>query len=75
MANVFDYLDWRGDLNFYSDPFNVVDNIIFSIISYYPFDGIVSDVFKKDAIPLPEAFKNLVELIKKDSSIEHGFVF
>jgi hypothetical protein len=41
MANIFDYLTWRGDLDFSQSPFNPVDNIIFSQISYLPLDGIV----------------------------------
>ena len=41
MANIFDYLSWRGDLCLASVPFNPVDNIIFSQLSYLPLDGIV----------------------------------
>ena len=42
MANLFDYLLWRGDLDFTQSPFNPVDNIILSQLSYLPLDGIVS---------------------------------
>ena len=28
MATIFDYLEWRGDISFDSDPFNEVDNLI-----------------------------------------------
>ena len=41
MANVFDYLDWRGDLTFEQAPCNEIDSLIFSLISYVDFDGIV----------------------------------
>jgi hypothetical protein len=41
MANLFDYLAWRGDLDFARFPLNHVDNIIFSQLSFFPFDGIV----------------------------------
>ena len=41
MANVFDYLDWRGDLTFAQVPCNEIDSLIFSLISYVDFDGIV----------------------------------
>jgi hypothetical protein len=41
MANLFDYISWRGDLKFDRFPFNPVDNIIFSQLSYLPMDGIV----------------------------------
>lgn len=41
MANIIDYLDWRGDLSFVSDSFNEVDNLILSNLSYLQLDGIV----------------------------------
>ena len=28
MANLLDYLDWRGDLTLRQSPFNEVDNLI-----------------------------------------------
>ena len=34
MANIFDYLNWRGDLTFTQDPPNAVDALIFSGLSY-----------------------------------------
>ena len=34
MANVFDYLHWRGDLTFEQAPQNEVDLLIFSLLSY-----------------------------------------
>lgn len=43
MANVFDYLDWRGDLSFSQSPFCEIDSLILSLISYVDFDGIVSN--------------------------------
>ena len=41
MANFSEYVKWRGDLEFDRDPFNPVDNVIFSLLSYLPMDGIV----------------------------------
>mgnify|MGYP000908151178 CR=1 FL=1 len=41
MANLFDYLDWRGDLTLDQVPFNDIDSLILSRLSYLPFDGIV----------------------------------
>ena len=43
MGNIEDYLLWRGDLSFAADPFNEVDNLVLSQLSYVDFDGIVSD--------------------------------
>ena len=41
MANIKDYLKWRGDLSFKVSPFNEVDNLILSEISYLNLDGIL----------------------------------
>ena len=41
MANIFDYLSWRADLPFSADPFNEVDNLVLSMLSYTDFNGIV----------------------------------
>ena len=41
MPNVFDYLEWRGDLTFEEAPVNEVDNLIFCLLSYVDLEGIV----------------------------------
>lgn len=40
MGNIIDYLRWRGDLTFAQSPFNNVDNLILSQLSYVNLDGI-----------------------------------
>jgi hypothetical protein len=75
MADLFDYLDWRGDLGFAAAPFNAVDNIIFSIISYFPFDGIVTGGFDSAPASLPDAAKKLYGKAKSDTSVERLFTF
>jgi hypothetical protein len=75
MSDIFDYLDWRGDLSFKADQFNSVDNVVFSILSYYPFEGIVGGGFENKHVPLPQALKKLDARVKKDPSIERGFLF
>lgn len=42
MANMIDYLKWRGDLTFAEREFNEVDNLILSELAYLNFNGIVS---------------------------------
>ena len=39
MANIMDYLEWRGDLSFEADPFNEIDNLILSQLVYVEFAG------------------------------------
>ena len=41
MSNIFDYLDWRGDLSFGSTSLCPVDALIFSMLPYIRFEGIV----------------------------------
>ena len=45
MANVFEYLHWRGDLPFSAAPFNAADSLILCRLAYLPFDGLVPDAF------------------------------
>ena len=49
MGNIFDYLDWRGDVPLSMDPFNEVDNLIFSMLVYVPFEGLSEE---SERVPL-----------------------
>ena len=55
MANMIDYLLWRGDLDFQSSPFNEVDSLILTQLVYLDFDGIVPDLSSKSYITLGKA--------------------
>lgn len=43
MADMFDYLKWRGDILFSQLPPNEVDALVFSTLSYLYFDGYASE--------------------------------
>ncbi len=43
MANLFDYLKWRGDLDFSASPLNEIDALILSEISYLDFSGLLPE--------------------------------
>ena len=45
MPNLFDYLDWRGDIDFKKSAFNEIDALLLSQISYIDFGGAVPDGF------------------------------
>lgn len=47
MANLFDYLDWRGDIPFSQVPFNQIDALMLAHISYSIFDGLAPESFGK----------------------------
>ena len=61
MAELMDYLHWRGDLRFSQDPPNEVDALIFSVLAYVRF---ADDVQKHPAVPVPlrEAAKSFLAL-------------
>ena len=42
MANIIDYLKWRGDITFEQVKLGEVDNLILSLLSFVDFTGIVS---------------------------------
>lgn len=54
MANIFDYIDWRGDLTFLQTQFNEIDNLILSRLSYFDFDGIIKE---NEEITLKQAYE------------------
>ena len=54
MANVIDYLNWRGDLPFGQVPVNDVDLLVFARLSYVPWAGIVPAGIR-GAVPFGEA--------------------
>ncbi len=55
MANVFDYIKWRGDLSFEQSPLNEIDALIFCELSYIFFDGIVPESPEDGYVTLAEA--------------------
>lgn len=62
MSNIFDYIEWRGDLSLSKDKFNEIDNLILSRFSYFPFDEIIKENEVVTIKELSERFK------KKDIS-------
>lgn len=61
MANMNEYLCWRGDLGFDVSPLNEVDGLILSYLSYVPWDQIVTSVWEEDRIPLHAAVRRFWE--------------
>lgn len=59
MADLIDYVKWRGDVDFKASPFNAVDNLVLCQISYLHFDGLLDSSFKS-ATPLSELFEKFI---------------
>lgn len=64
MANILDYIKWRGDLSFDVSEFNEVDSVIMARLSYFDFDG----VFKSynEEVTIEEAYKRYSKLPNRD---------
>lgn len=63
---MIDYLKWRGDLSFTLSPFNEVDALLLSTLSYIFFDRIDLRVKKKEGLSIKElAFS--YQAAKKDA--------
>lgn len=54
MANILDYLDWRGDIPMTEDSFNEIDGLILSQFVYLSYEGIVDEDWDK-TITIEEA--------------------
>ena len=55
MANLFDYIDWRGDVPFEMDPFHEVDNLVLSECAYVDFEGVLPGGGIQTTITMKEA--------------------
>lgn len=62
MSNIFDYIEWRGDLSLLKDKFNEIDNLILSRFSYFPFDEIIKE---NEVVTIKELSERFLE---KDTS-------
>ena len=43
MANIIDYVEWRGDLELKVSEFNEIDSLILNRFSYFPLDSIMKE--------------------------------
>ena len=72
MANLLDYLDWRGDLTLAQDPFNEVDNLILAEVSFVDFSGIVPPPGMGDSVPLRTAAEAFFARFPEGEKIDMG---
>ena len=72
MANLLDYLEWRGDLTLKQAPFNEVDNLILSEIAFLDFFGIVPEPGMGQGITIKEAASRYFADRSADEKIDMG---
>lgn len=68
MSDIFDYIDWRGDLSFTADPFNCVDGLIYSSFSYICPDALFENDVLSDKT-LDEIYEYTSSLSPKDQQL------
>lgn len=73
VSNLFEYLMWRGDVNFNYAPLNELDSLIFAELSYIPYDGMISADLQTDGISLLEVYEKNFE--KRKEKIKVGAIF
>lgn len=62
MADMFDYLDWRGDITFEEAEFNEVDSMILAWLSYAELDGIVpAECSETDTVTIEKAAEQFLK--------------
>ena len=68
MANIIDYMDWRGDVPFSVSPFNDIDNLIFTQLSFIVYALRV----KGDSMINVGIHSGDIIVVKKQSHAENG---
>ncbi len=61
MANVNDYIDWRGDITFENAPFCDPDNLILAELCFLDFEGIVPSDYMEGSVRLEDAVNKYFE--------------
>jgi hypothetical protein len=72
MANLLDYLDWRGDLTMEQAPFNEVDNLILAELSFVNFTDIVPAPGQGDSVDLRTAAESFFSRFSEGEKIDMG---
>ncbi len=66
MANMIDYIRWRGDIPLWQVPLGEVDALILSYLAYMPFDDIVPAAHTAPGIPLQDAAREVLRRHEED---------
>ena len=67
MANITEYIKWRGDISFEDSPLCDVDSLIFCELSYIPYELVLKD--NKNGETLEELWNKFVEIPEDNVSL------
>ena len=68
MANIIDYVQWRGDIPLAQVPFGEIDALILSYLSYMPFASILTSGMQGEGTALCDAAQALLTLNAQEHS-------
>ena len=68
MANLIDYVQWRGDIPLAQVPFGEIDALILSYLAYMPFAGILNSGMQGEGTALCDAAQALLTLNAQEHS-------
>ena len=66
MANIIDYVKWRGDLSLIESEFNEIDSLILNRFSYFPLDNLIKE---KEVVSIKELSKRFKKEDKEKLNI------
>ena len=69
MSNVLDYVKWRCDIIFSHSPLNEIDSLIFTELSYLPFEHFVPHISSGERLLLSEVADRFFDVYDEDRSI------
>lgn len=65
MANILDYLDWRGDVPLSAVPYNEADELVLCRLAYLPFERVLPEKFQLRGLSACEAVRRVHKLCGK----------
>ena len=74
LKTIYDYLDYYKKESFFDYAFNEVDSLIFSLLSYVKFDGIIPSGEKENVL-LKDACKKYLAKYKKEDGKHEDWLF
>ena len=75
-TNLIDYLNWRGDLTLAQDPFNEVDSLLLSVLSYINFSRLpeLRSKSEADAVPIGSVCRQLTAQDEQQGLSIHDYI-
>ena len=74
MANLIDYLKWRGDLSFDAVPFSEIDALVLCQLSYLDFEGLLEKESFTSSVTLSDLYSKFCQTLDYERRIDAGLM-